>query len=65
MTSVKQAASSSAPKDEAMEVDPTDEQDKKSVHSDEEFDKEIEEAAAEEKEAKKEKLEMMSIIHAM
>lgn len=35
-------------------------------HSDDEaFDKEIEQAAAEEKEAKKEKLEMMSIIHTM
>lgn len=29
------------------------------------FDKEIEEAAEEEKEAKKEKIEMMSIIHTM
>lgn len=35
-------------------------------HSDDEtFDKEVEEAAAEEKEAKQEKLEMMSIIHTM
>lgn len=32
---------------------------------DEEFDKEVEEAAIEEKEAKKEKIEMMSIIHSM
>ena len=62
MKPVKQEASSTAPKSEAMEVDPTDEKVEK---SDEEFDKEIEEAAAEEKEAKKEKLEMMSIIHTM
>lgn len=35
-------------------------------HSDDEtFDQEVEEAAKEEKEAKKEKLEMMSIIHTM
>lgn len=33
--------------------------------SDEEFDKEVAEAAIEEKEAKKEKVEMMSIIHSM
>lgn len=32
---------------------------------DDAFDKEIEEAAAEEKEVKKEKMEMMSIIHTM
>ncbi|GAN04133.1 DNA ligase [Mucor ambiguus] len=57
---VKQETSSSAPKTEVMEID---DQGKKLEHSDEDFDKEIEEAAAEEKEAKKEKLEMMSIIH--
>lgn len=62
---VKPEASSNVSKNEDMEVDSTNEKEDKLEHSDDEFDKEIEEAAAEEKEAKKEKLEMMSIIHTM
>lgn len=44
---------------EAMEVD------SQTLDEDEAFDKEIEEAAAEEKEAKQEKIEMMTIIHTL
>jgi hypothetical protein len=51
---------------EMKEAPPKQEGDSQLDHSDDEtFDKEIEEAAAEEKEAKQEKIEMMSIIHTL
>ncbi|KAI8646931.1 ATP-dependent DNA ligase [Parasitella parasitica] len=55
--------SSHAHKTEDMDVDHVPINDDIMEHSDQDFDKEIQEAAEEEKEAKKEKLEMMSIIH--
>ncbi|CEP12086.1 hypothetical protein [Parasitella parasitica] len=55
--------SSQTHKAEDMDIDQAVINDDVMEHSDQDFDKEIQEAAEEENEAKKEKLEMMSIIH--